>query len=72
VLSPNTEPPGTQAAARATAHGAFDDDPAVLKATLARIRGVPGVVATFEHHPSESANRMQRALLADSPEVARA
>jgi hypothetical protein len=72
VLSPNTEPQGGRGAARATAHGSFDDDPQVLTATLARIRGVAGVAATFEHHRSESSNRAQRNLLADPPEVARA
>jgi hypothetical protein len=63
VLSPNAMPTGEQGASRATAHGAFDDDAATLKATLARILDQAGVAAGFERHRSESANRdVRRAL----------
>ena len=67
VLSPNARPAGDENGARAVAHGAFDDDPATLKATLARILNRPAAVAKFEHHRSESSNRARRAAL--SPDV---
>jgi hypothetical protein len=63
VLSPNTQPVGGQDSARATAHGAFDDDPATLKATLARILGATGVTQSFSHHRSEQSNRAVRQAL---------
>ena len=63
VLSPNAMTTGEQGASRAIAHGAFDDDAATLKATLARILDTAGVTAGFERHQSESANRdVRRAL----------
>ena len=66
VLSPNATPSGEQGGSRATAHGAFDDDAATLKATLARILRRPGVAAGFERHSSEQANRAIRGALARS------
>jgi hypothetical protein len=56
VLSPNATPSGERSASRATSHGAFDDDAATLKATLARILGVKGSEAEFTHHRSASSN----------------
>jgi hypothetical protein len=47
VLSPNNEPVGSPAASRSTTHGGFDDDPATLRATLARVTGVPAGKAAF-------------------------
>ena len=64
VLSPNAEPSGDRDAARATAHGGFDDDAATLKATLARILGTSDVSAGFERHRSQSSNRERRSALA--------
>ena len=64
VLSPNAVAAGGQDAARAMAHGAFDDDPATLQATLARILNKSSSAATFVRHRSGSSNRAQRAVLA--------
>jgi hypothetical protein len=64
VLSPNTVAIGDQNAARAIAHGAFDDDPATLQATLARILDKPSTTVKFVRHRSGSANRARRAFLA--------
>jgi pimeloyl-ACP methyl ester carboxylesterase len=62
VLAPNARPTGRDASA-ATAHGAFDDDPATLQATLARILGKATVAGAFNHGRSEAANRERRASL---------
>jgi pimeloyl-ACP methyl ester carboxylesterase len=64
VLSPNAAPVGEQSASRAVAHGAFDDDAATLKATLARILGRRDVAAVFKQHRSEQTNRAVRQALA--------
>ena len=64
VLSPNTVVGGDQSAARAVAHGAFDDDPATLQATLARMLDKSSTSAKFVRHRSGSANRARRAVLA--------
>jgi hypothetical protein len=64
VRSPNLSPIGDETGARATAHGAFDDDPATLKATLARILRQESSRASFEHHRSASANQARRSALA--------
>jgi hypothetical protein len=53
------EPP----ASRAIAHGAFDDDEATLKATLARILGKRGVSADFQDHRSAASLRAVREAL---------
>ena len=47
IRSPNAEPVGSLAGARASSHGAFDDDPAVVAATIGRIlgAGAAGVTA---------------------------
>jgi hypothetical protein len=44
VFSPNSDREGTKTASRAAAHGAFAEDPATLKATIARILGSGGKV----------------------------
>jgi hypothetical protein len=62
VLAPNARPKGRDASA-ATAHGAFDDDPGTLQATLARILGKAAVGGAFRHGRSEAANRDRRASL---------
>ena len=64
VLSPNGVSVGEQAASRAIAHGAFDDDPATLQATLARILGRTSVKTVFEQHRSTAGNRDVRRALA--------
>jgi hypothetical protein len=65
VLSPNVEVVGGRDAARATAHGSFDDDPATLKATLARILDKDTAKQSFSHHRSASSNRdVREALMA--------
>ena len=43
ILSPNTQPQGSENASTAQHHGAFDDDQATVKATLARILGATKV-----------------------------
>lgn len=63
VRSPNAVPTGELGASTATAHGAFDDDAATLKATMARILGTSQVTATVAHHRSETANRAVRQAL---------
>ena len=60
VLSPNALAEGRPGAARSASHGGFDDDPATLKATLARIVGEPARTAMFEHHRSGAAQRDRR------------
>jgi papain like protease len=63
VLSPNAEPSGSRDAAKATAHGGFDDDPATLKATLTRVLNRIETAAVFRAHRTEAFNRAQRAAL---------
>ena len=64
VLAPNAHDSGQRDASAATAHGAFDDDAATLRATLARILGKTKMMAgRFSHHPSAAANRAVRAPL---------
>ncbi len=62
VLAPNTQLAGALDAAAARTHGAFDDDAATVKATLARVLGREGAPKsarfTFEH--SRSATRSRR------------
>jgi hypothetical protein len=50
-------------ASTATTHGAFDDDQATLRATLARILGKSAVEGEFRHGRSGAANRDRRASL---------
>lgn len=60
VLSPNVVQDGRPGAARSTTHGGFDDDPATLKATLARVLGAAAKRADFPHHRSAAAQRDRR------------
>ena len=62
------EPRGDLGASKATAHGAFDDDAATLKATMARILGESTGKVEFAHHRSESAQRRRReAIMQQTP-----
>ena len=63
VLAPNAKPTGRADASAATAHGAFDDDPATLQATLARILGKATSHRSFRHGRSNAANRERRSAL---------
>ena len=60
VRSPNAVAEGRAGAARSTTHGAFDDDAATLKATLARILGESAAKAVFPHHRSQASQRDRR------------
>jgi hypothetical protein len=64
VQAPNTLPPGDPLASRAAAHGAFDDDDATVRATLARILASPAKAArsdlTFRTGRSRLADRRRR------------
>lgn len=57
ILAPNTEAEGSPSQSRASAHGAFDDDPATVKATLRRILGDGAPSQHFSFRPSASALR---------------
>lgn len=61
VLAPNAK--SGRDGSTATTHGGFDDDPATLKATLARILGKASAQGTFRHRSSGAANRERRAAL---------
>lgn len=60
VRSPNPLPSGHPSAARATAHGAFDDDEATVRATLARILAGDGAPGEFTFHRSAGSLRDRR------------
>ena len=73
VLAPNADPAGSITASTAAHHGDFDDDPATVKSTLARMLGAaaqgpakgladPGI----EFHRSASRMRERRAVLDDA------
>jgi hypothetical protein len=64
VLAPNAKEAGARDASAASAHGAFDDDSATLRATMARVLGKATMTTgKFSHHPSAAANRAVRAPL---------
>lgn len=64
VRAPNANAAGQRDASAAKAHGAFDDDAATLRATMARVLGKAQMTAgTFSHHSSAAANRAVRAAL---------
>lgn len=65
VLSPNQNTEGEQQGSRSLTHGGFDDDPATLKATLARIVGKKKIDADFGKNRmhSVSSNRSRRAAI---------
>ncbi len=58
IRSPNAEPVGSLQGARASSHGAFDDDPAVVAATIGRILGASAAAAP--HFGSTAASRQER------------
>ncbi|HZH44462.1 MAG TPA: C1 family peptidase [Lysobacter sp.] len=61
IRSPNTGVPvGSPDGAQAATHGAFDDDRAVLAATVARILGLPSVELRYEPHRSEAGQDARR------------
>jgi hypothetical protein len=69
VFAPNSHLEGSNTASRATEHGAFDDDGATVKATLARILGAAGGVQAvgmsapdlrFHHGSSSLRNRREQ------------
>jgi len=60
ILSPNDKSLGNQSAARSLRHGDFDDDEAVLRATLARILGASSSKAEFQFPRSAAAARSLR------------
>jgi hypothetical protein len=63
VLSPNSDAPGGSGASRALQHGAFDDDEATLRATLARVLANKRTSDSFVIHRSEAGLRNRRAAL---------
>jgi hypothetical protein len=64
VLAPNNTAIGSPDASTATAHGAFDDDPATLQATLARILGASSLrKSEFPIHRSAAGQRALRRRL---------
>lgn len=63
VFSPNSVPSGQRGAARAIAHGGFDDDEATVQGTIARIVGAGGApvqAAPIAFHRSRSSLRSRR------------
>lgn len=60
VRAPNNEKEGTDAASGAKHHGDFDDDPATVKATMARVIGVSSVNVGFSFARGRSSNRALR------------
>jgi len=63
VIAPNDQPAGSPLASKARQHGAFDDDPATVKATLARILGKDAAAGDIRFISSASRARDARALL---------
>ncbi len=64
VRAPNDAPLGSPDSSTSTAHGAFDDDPATLQATLARIlRSTDAGSSEFPMHRSAAGQRGLRRRL---------
>ena len=63
ILSPNTEPEGSENASQAQHHGDFDDDKYTLRATLARILNQSQSRADFTIHRNASSMRDRRSSL---------
>jgi hypothetical protein len=63
ILSPNGEPDNSPEHSTSHRHGDFDDDPATLRATLARVLGVPAMGARFSMSRSASSLRAKRLQL---------
>lgn len=73
VFSPNSNPEGSPDASRASHHNDFDDDAATLKATVARITGLPASPAPVQfdfHHSSSSLRGKRETIDRNSREVA--
>jgi hypothetical protein len=69
VFSPNSNAEGTITASRSTEHGAFDDDRATVKATIARMLAAAGALQPagmsvpelqFHHGSSSMRNRREQ------------
>jgi hypothetical protein len=66
VFSPNSNPEGSITASRSTEHGAFDDDGATVKATIARMlasgaaQPVGATVPELSFHHGSGALRSRR------------
>lgn len=60
IVAPNREPEGSPSASGAKKHGEFDDDPATVKATLARILGESHSDATLDFASSGQRRRAVR------------
>jgi hypothetical protein len=65
IESPNGLERGNPRAAGATSHGAFDDDKATIKGTMARILGVPKLDATMRFDTSPEGQRDRREALVE-------
>jgi hypothetical protein len=63
VVAPNSQPAGSPNGSRARAHGAFDDDEATVKATLARVLGQEINTQQFNFVQSAKSTRHQRHLM---------
>ena len=77
VFSPNSNPEGSITASRSTEHGAFDDDGACVKATIARILASGaaqpvGVVAPDLHFHDGSGSLRSRREQIDRQSAVRA
>jgi hypothetical protein len=66
AIAPNHKPHTAPEASGASAHGAFDNDPATLRSTLRWMlgAGAPAGVSRFVHRRNASSYRQQRAELA--------
>ena len=62
IRSPNAEPVGSLHGARAASHGAFDDDPAVVAATIGRILGAAAAAAPRFGSTAASRSEHRRVL----------
>jgi hypothetical protein len=60
VLAPNTASPESLVASTARHHGDFDDDPATVRSTLARVLGVKGADVDLKFPASASSLRERR------------
>jgi hypothetical protein len=64
VLAPNSAAIGTTGASGSTSHGGFDDDPATVQGTLARILGAKQSRASFSFEHSARSTSERREELA--------
>jgi hypothetical protein len=70
VRAPNQEPMGGAAASRAAHHGAFDDDQATVRATLARILGRKEIKAEIPFGRTGDGKRRRREQLMQAAQPA--